>query len=120
MVRKLFYWGVLPALATLFVCFAACNSTPTVPVPPPEMTFVSTSSPNPENSVIVSGESSAAHEGDIVLLFNDDSGKGVMSEAMIDGSFELTIFAETGNVLILQIKRDNVLSVEKELVVPSL
>lgn len=95
-----------------------CNNTPTVPIPPPEMTMVSP--PGQDGYATVSGDPGVAEEGDIILVFNFSLNAGVMVLAAGNGSFEVDIEAEAGDRLLVQIKRDNELSEEEELFVPSL
>lgn len=80
------------------------------------MIFVST--PDIDGNVNVNGQPSVASDGDIVLVFNDDTGYGAMKEAAVDGSFEVTIQAAVNHIIVVQIKRDNRLSSEENLIVP--
>ncbi len=94
-----------------------CMNTPTVPVPPPEMTSVVSD----QNGVAtVTGPSGTAGINDIVLVYNETWGVGVMElveEA--DGSFSIEIEADPGDQLIVQVKRDNRLSREEGRIVPT-
>ncbi len=94
----------------------SCDNTPTVPVPPPEMVMVM---PPSSGVAMVVGPSGAASEDDVVLVFNEDQGIGVMTTAEKDGSFQTEIQATVGDLLIVQIKRDNILSREEAHEVPS-
>ena len=109
-------------LAALFILgsvltFTSCNSSPTVPVPPPTMTKVTTTDPDNLGYVTVIGEANAAKWGDIVLVFNDNTGVGAMKDAEIDGSFEVAIAAQKTHVLVLQIMRNAQLSDPEEITV---
>ncbi|MCU0664129.1 MAG: hypothetical protein MUC50_17600 [Myxococcota bacterium] len=96
---------------------ASCNTTPTVPVPPPEVTSVS--APNESGRSIVVGPAAAAEQDDIVMVFNYDDGQGVMLRVENDdGSFEVGVEAAPGDELLIQIKRDNHLSREEGRIVP--
>ncbi len=117
----------LPSLSTALLLLwaltlilpAGCNSTPTVPVPPPEMNAITVTSPDINGVVTVNGDPGAAYNGDIIMIFNEDSGAGVMVEAMADGSFEASLEAQIAHQLLVQIKRDNLLSGEQVLDVPA-
>jgi len=102
------------AVGLLFLL--SCDNTPTVPVPPPEMVTVMP----PESGIAtVIGDPQAASEDDVVLVFNEDQGIGVMTTALKDGSFVTEIEADVGDLLIIQIKRDNILSREEAHEVPA-
>jgi hypothetical protein len=110
---------LLAATALALVVFAGCDSTPTVPVPPPEISAISVTPPDVAGNVNVVGDPKAAGAGDVVLIFNQDLGSGVMEEAGPDGSFTAVLKAEVGDQLLVQIKRDNELSDEEYKVVPA-
>ena len=96
-------------LGLIFVfALVGCNTSPTVPIPPPEAIIVEP--PNEEGFSQVKGEPGAAKEDDVVLVFNMDLGKGVMTVAEDDGSFEVEIEAEIGDKISVQIKRDDTVS----------
>ncbi len=90
-----------------------CSNTPTVPVPPPDMREVTTTSPDTDGLATISGQTGAAEPDSIVLLFNSDLESGVMETAGEDGSFLAVIPAEVGHTLVLQVKLDNSLSLER-------
>ena len=103
-------------LVVLTVCglLFSCNSSPTFPVPPPEATMITTGIPDANGIVTVVGAPRTAEYGDVVLVFNDDTGDGAMKDAASDGSFAVEIRAELEQILIIQLKRGDVLSPEIE------
>jgi len=92
-----------------------CNSSPTVPIPPP--TMISVSEPDNLGYVTVMGQIGAAEWGDVVLVFNDNTGEGAMKDAESDGSFEVVIAADHNHILVIQIKREDRFSQEAEVTV---
>lgn len=105
--------GTLLILAVL-----ACNSSPTVPLPPPEMIVIEP--PNDTGYTLVRGEPEAAEDGDMVYIFNEDLLKGVITMAEEDGSFEALIEAQAGDELTIRLERDGeLLSGEVTLFVPN-
>jgi len=114
-----FFWELMFVFSSIaLIALISCNSTPTVPVPPPEMTYISISSPDQNGQVSVVGNPNAAGSDDVIIVYNETAGSGVIEDAANDGSFSINISASTGDVIVIQIKRDNRLSVEEELVVP--
>ena len=116
MIRRL----LLMLFAVTAVCslsIPGCSNTPTVPVPPPDMKEVTTTSPDTDGFATISGQTGAAEPDSIVLLFNEDMESGVMETAESDGSFEAVIHAEAGHTLVLQLKLDNSLSLERYITV---
>jgi hypothetical protein len=107
-----FSW-LVPIVIFLLV---ACNSSPTVPLPPPEV--INVTAPDEYGFVWVMGESEYGVD-DIALVFNEDSEEGSMSPVLSDGSFEIEIEAEVGDTLVIQIMHDGVLSEEAVETVPS-
>jgi hypothetical protein len=95
---------------------AACDSTPTVPVPPPE--FCAASAPDADDMCTVSCESSTTVK-DVALVYNEVRGEGVMRATEPDGSFAVQVAAQEGDDIIVQMKQDNHLSAEIWLVVPA-
>ncbi|MBN2716385.1 MAG: hypothetical protein JXX14_11060 [Deltaproteobacteria bacterium] len=90
---------------------AGCNSSPTVPVPPPQATLIQTSVPDPDGFVTVSGAPDPRFGiDDVALVFNDNRGIGVMTDVQQNGAFETRITAQLNDLLIIQIKRDNKIS----------
>ncbi|MBN2530276.1 MAG: hypothetical protein JXR76_28050 [Deltaproteobacteria bacterium] len=98
------------ALIILFwLASVGCNSSPTVPVPPPQA--VQTTIPDTDGFVTVSGSPDDRYGlDDIALVFNDNSGDGVMTDVENDGSFETRIRAQYHDLLLIQIKRMDKLS----------
>jgi len=107
---------MIAAITGLGLAIAACDNTPTVPVPPPE--FCAAAVPDADGLCEVSCDSSSTMR-DIALVFNDDMGRGVMQETEEDGSFAVLIEATEGNEIIVQMKQDNHLSAEVFLTVPA-
>ena len=105
------------ALASLFVLLVSigCNSSPTVPVPPPEMIIVY--APSDEGIATVLGKPGSAVVGDSVLVFNKNLGLGVVSLAEDDGSFEAEIEASPGHRLSIQLIRGDMISEDETIVV---
>ena len=114
---QLWFGGAIELICGLLIVIG-CNNTPTVPIPPPEMTIVS--SPGEDGYALVNGVPGSAQEGDVILVFNIDLQSGVICLAEADGSFQVEIEAEAGHILFVQIKRDNDLSDEEEFVVPEI
>ncbi len=102
-----FHYRLVLGLIVVFT-LVGCNSSPTVPIPPPELIIVE--APNEEGFSQVTGEPGAAEEDDVVLVFNKNLGEGVMTMAKEDGSFEVEIEAEIGDKISVQIKRDDAVS----------
>jgi hypothetical protein len=94
-----------------FFFLVGCNSSPTVPVPPPNATLIQTSIPDNDGFVTVSGKPDARFGlDDVALVFNDNSGGGVMTDVRQNGSFETRIIAQVNDLLIIQIKRESKVS----------
>ncbi len=110
--------ATLALVATLLFLFAVsgCNSTPTVPVPPPE--FCAVSPPNTEGFCTV-GCDEGQTARNIALVYNDSWGAGVMQETEENGSFEVEVDCTVADTMIIQIKYDRKLSAEVALTVPS-
>jgi len=104
-------FAVLAALSII-----GCNSTPTVPVPPPE--FCDVTVPDTDGiSVVTCDDGETARN--VALVYNDNWGQGVMQETEEDGSFVVEIEANSGDELLVQMKFGNTLSAETALYVPS-
>jgi hypothetical protein len=112
--RTVFAEASLVALAALSII--GCNSTPTVPVPPPE--FCGVTAPDTEGISIVTCEDGETARN-IALVYNDNWGQGVMQATEEDGSFVVEIEANSGDELLIQMKYGNTLSAETALTVPS-
>jgi len=103
------------AAAALAALATGCNSTPTVPVPPPEFCGVTATD--------VAGIYTASCEAgqtarNVALVYNENWGEGVMQETNEDGSFAAEIEANPGDEIIIQIKYGNRLSAEVFEIVP--
>ena len=103
------------AVAAVAILVAACDSTPTVPVPPPE--FCEAAAPVDGLSTVSCASNNT--DRDVALVYNEDLGEGVMQVTEPDGSFEVEVEAVTGHMLIVQLKQDNHLSAEVYLTVPA-
>ncbi len=103
---------IIALIGAGLIVLAGCNSSPTVPVPPPEMWEVWP--PNQEGYSTIIGEPNAAEEGDVALVINEDSDETATDTVEKDGSFEVEIKAEIGHVIILRILRDDLLSKKSE------
>ena len=96
--------------ALLIALFAACASSPTVPVPPPEAVVIHP--PNEEGFALVEGQPDSALAEDVILVFNKDLGRGAMTVAEQDGSFSVEVEARIGDRLSVQVVRDDTVSDE--------
>jgi hypothetical protein len=105
---------LITAPIVLGLAVAACDSTPTVPVPPPE--FCEAGTPV-DGLCTVSCESSSTLK-DIALVYNERLGEGVMRATEEDGSFEVQVPAQANDEIIVQMKQDDKLSAEEFLIVP--
>jgi hypothetical protein len=103
-------------LLALLVVATGCNSTPTVPVPPPE--FCGISPPDAYGIAVVSCEAGQTARN-IALVYDETWGQGVMQETNDDGSFSTEIEATVGDTIIVQIKYDDRLSSELYMTVPA-
>ena len=109
-IRQLFKWTLA---GVLLFAIAGCNNTPTVPLPPPDVTVVSTTEPDTDGMVTVTGGDNAADPDSIVLLYNEDAETGVMEAAEQNGAFEARVEAKSGDTLVLQYKIDSAISYEE-------
>jgi hypothetical protein len=105
--------AMLPALLAIAT---GCNSTPTVPVPPPE--FCGVTPPDIDGIVIVNCDGGQTARN-IALVFNDELGRGVMQETNEDGSFSIQVEANVDDPIIIQIMYDDRLSAEVYMTVPA-
>jgi len=110
MYEKLYLGCVAVILASFLL--VTCANTPTVPVPPPDATVVTTVSPDLEGFVDIVGGVGAAEDSSVVLVFNQRTESGVMETAAENGSFSARLEADIGDWLLLQVKRDDSLSEE--------
>ncbi len=93
-----------------------CANTPTVPVPPPEITEID--APEEDGWSRAWAPKESVEPGDVVLVWNETAGHGVMVLAEEDGSFDALIEASAGDEIIVQVKRNNRLSREEGHFVP--
>ncbi len=109
---------ILALIVTLLFLFAVfgCNSTPTVPVPPPEFCDVS---PPDVDGICTVGCEEGQTARNIALVYNNNWGAGVMQETEENGSFEVEVDCTVADTLIIQIKYDRKVSAEVALTVPS-
>ena len=96
---------------------ASCNSTPTVPVPPPEMTLITVSHPDADGWVNLDGSAHCVPAESVVLVFNDNTGDVEGDEADDQGAFNVRIKAQEGHILVIQVKIGINLSNEEEITV---
>lgn len=117
-VIKIVQTATLAMIVSLLFLFAisGCNSTPTVPVPPPE--FCDVSPPDADGLCTVGCEEGQTARN-IALVYNDSWGAGVMQETEEDGSFEVEVDCTVADTMIIQIKYDRKLSAEVAIAVPS-
>lgn len=88
-----------------------CNSSPTVPVPPPAATLIKTSTPDADGFVTVTGDPDDRFGfGDVALIYNDNTGDGIMTDIETDGSFRTKVSAEFSHVLVIKIMRGDSVS----------
>lgn len=104
-------------LGGVIVTLAGCANTPTVPVPPPEVTEIDP--PEDDGWARTWAPADSVEPGDVVLVWNETGGHGVMVLAEDDGSFDTLIEATSGDEIIVQVKRDNRLSREEGHFVPN-
>jgi hypothetical protein len=118
MTRRTAILALVGAALTALLCFGlvACNSTPTVPVPPPEFCAVS---PPDETGLCEVGCGEGYTDRDVALVYNEDWGQGVMQATNDDGSFTVEVEANPGDDLVIQLKHGNDLSAEVWLTVPA-
>jgi hypothetical protein len=109
-------FAVLAAVALLGLV-AGCNSTPTVPVPPPEFCGISAPDEDAGTAVVTCEAGQTARN--IALVFNDDLGHGVMQETNDAGAFSAEVEANVGDTIIIQMKYDDRLSAEVVEFVPA-
>ncbi len=108
---------ILCALSLVLSLSIGCMDTPTVPLPPPDLTVISSTSPDTDGFVTVVGGQTAAESNSVILLYNSDTKSGVMETATENGSFTAKLAASEGNVLILQYKIDTTVSYEEYILI---
>lgn len=116
MFRKIALAAAVLAAGAALAALMSCNSTPTVPVPPPEL--CDSTMPDGTGLITVSCEAGQTARN-IALVYNSDWGEGVMQETAQDGSFSVELEADPGDTLVIQVKYDNRLSNEVSITVPS-
>jgi hypothetical protein len=96
-------------LTVLFfgIVIAACDNTPTVPLPPPEM--VSVTAPA-DGYAEVMGEPGSVEDDALVIILNEETQKGVTEEADTDGSFYAVVKAQPKNILSIRQAVDHKIS----------
>lgn len=92
--------------------FAACNSAPTLPLPPP---VVSVGEPNTQGLVLIEGEVNARA---FVLVFNERTEAGVITRADQKGHFQAELEAAVGDLLTVWQQIDDETGERKQTVVP--
>jgi hypothetical protein len=107
----------LAAISVLFALATACNSTPTVPVPPPEFCGISAPDEDAGTATVTCEAGETARN--IALVFNDDLGHGVMQETNDAGAFSAEVEANAGDTIVIQMKYDDRLSAEVVEFVPA-
>jgi len=107
----------LAVMSVLFAIATGCNSTPTVPVPPPEFCGIGPLDADAGTAVVSCEAGQTARN--IALVYNDDLGHGVMQETNDAGAFSAEVEANAGDTIIIQIKYDDRLSAEVVEFVPS-
>jgi hypothetical protein len=108
--RKAGFSGFVLAIA--LAISPACNSAPTLPLPPPVATV---GTPDMQGYALVSGEVNPLA---YVFVFNQRSDAGVISRADEDGVFSVRILAEAGDVLDVWQEADGVTGEQKQVAVP--
>ena len=114
---KKLIWIFRLLLTAVGLLLIGCANNPTVPLPPPDVTVITTTSPDLDGFVTVTGAENAAQPDSVVLLFNEETESGVMETADLNGSFTAVIAAGVGNILSLQYKLDDMLSRTEYIVV---
>jgi hypothetical protein len=105
-------------IATIgLLLFVGCDDSPAGRLPPPETTYVTP--PNPQGYATVSGAAGTAYGDEVVLVYNEDTGVGVMESVDEDGEFEVQVAAEIGDVIVVQIKLGYALSPEQMYEIPA-
>ena len=103
--------GRASALGLWLFC-ASCNTTPTLPLPPP---IASASSPDSQGFALISGQ---ANSFAYVSVLNERTDEGVITRADQDGAFETRIQAQVGDLLTIWQEVANQVGELKQTVVP--
>ncbi|HEX6240117.1 MAG TPA: hypothetical protein VFZ61_04465 [Polyangiales bacterium] len=104
--------GLFLTLLVSGVLIGACNTTPTLPLPPPT---ASVSVPDEQGFALVEGE---AQEDAYVSVLNETSREGVIVSADEDGRYSAQIKAESDDRLIIWQTIDGETGQQKRVVVP--
>jgi undecaprenyl-diphosphatase len=104
-------------ISPVWILFVSCANTPTTPLPPPDLTVVSTTTPDTDGFVTVVGGTNAAEPDSVVLLFNEKTGSGVMETADNNGAFTASLEAAAGDELVLQYKIETAISYDEAITV---
>jgi hypothetical protein len=107
--RKLGFSGLVLAVAMAIA--PACNSAPTLPLPPPVATV---GTPDMQGLALVAGE---VNPLSYVFVFNEQLNLGVITRADDEGEFSVHIRAEIGDLLTVWQEADGVPGEQKQLVV---
>jgi hypothetical protein len=108
--RKAGFSGFVLAIA--LAISPACNSAPTLPLPPPVATV---GTPDMQGYALVSGE---VNPLSYVFVFNEESEGGVITRADEEGLFEARILAEPGDVITIWQEADGITGEQKQVAVP--
>jgi len=101
------------ALLLSVLAFQACNTTPTLPLPPPVVSSIST----PDANGLVSVRGTALQRAYVSVL-NDNSNEGVITRADDAGAFSAEIAAQAGDRLELWQEQDGELGEHVDIGVP--
>jgi hypothetical protein len=104
-------------VAVGWLVFVGCDDAPIGRIPPPETTFITP--PDSQGYATVSGAVGTTYGNEVVLVYNEDTGMGVMEIVDEDGEFGVQIAAEIGHLIVVQIKLDYALSPEQTYEIPA-
>jgi hypothetical protein len=76
--------------------------TPAIPETPPRAALISTSAPDANNHVVVSGAPGSVPGGTWLVLMTLDTGHAAITDAADDGSFQATLFAPRGSSILIK------------------
>jgi hypothetical protein len=108
--RKLGISGLMLALA--MAISPACNSAPTLPLPPP---VADVGVPDMQGLALVSGE---VHPLAFVFVFNERLESGVITRADEEGVFSVRVRAEPGDVLSIWQEAEGITGEPRSIAVP--
>ena len=89
---------MLAAAACIALFVSACN-TPTLPLPPPSEGSIQASLESDGKTARITGIRKAVEPYALVTCFNNRTGVGVVGLATGEGTFELQVSAESGDVI---------------------